>query len=109
MQRMAMMIGLRPENMVEYKALHAEVWPQVLARISASNIRNYSIFLRQPENVMFGYWEYHGSDFAADSAAIAADPVTQEWWKLCGPMQVPLDTRAEGEWWAAMEEVFHLD
>lgn len=109
MQRMAMMIGLRPENMAEYRALHAEVWPQVLARISASNIRNYSIFLRQPENVMFGYWEYHGSDFAADSAAIAADPVTQERWKLCGPMQVPLDTRAEGEWWAAMEEVFHLD
>lgn len=109
MQRMAMMIGLRPESMDEYKALHAAVWPQVLARISASNIRNYSIFLRQPENVMFGYWEYHGTDFAADSAAIAADPVTQEWWKLCGPMQVPLKTRAEGEWWAGMEEVFHLD
>lgn len=109
MQRMAMMIGLRPENMVDYKALHAAVWPQVLARISASNIRNYSIFLRQPENVMFGYWEYHGSDFAADSAAIAADPVTQEWWKLCGPMQVPLETRAEGEWWATLDEVFHLD
>jgi L-rhamnose mutarotase len=25
------------------------------------------------------------------------------------PMQQPLDTRKEGEWWAEMEEVFHTD
>jgi len=24
-------------------------------------------------------------------------------------MQRPVATRAEGEWWAGMEEVFHLD
>lgn len=106
---MAMMIGLRPEHAAEYRALHAAVWPHVLQRLSQSNIRNYSIFLREPEHIMFGYWEYHGTDFAADNAAIAADPVTQDWWKLCGPMQVPLTTRAEGEWWAGMQEVFHLD
>jgi len=25
------------------------------------------------------------------------------------PMQRPLETRAQGEWWANMEEVFHAD
>jgi len=25
------------------------------------------------------------------------------------PMQKPIENRAEGEWWANMEEVFHLD
>jgi L-rhamnose mutarotase len=25
------------------------------------------------------------------------------------PMQEPLSTRKDGEWWAEMEEVFHLD
>jgi L-rhamnose mutarotase len=25
------------------------------------------------------------------------------------PMQQPLETRSEGEWWADMEEVFHTD
>jgi L-rhamnose mutarotase len=25
------------------------------------------------------------------------------------PMQQPLPTRKEGEWWAEMEEVFHTD
>lgn len=104
-----MTIGLRPEKIAEYKTLHAAVWPEVLARITASNIRNYTIFLREPENVLFGTWEYHGTDFAADMAAIAADPVTQKWWALTDPCQVPLESRAPGDWWATMEEVFHLD
>jgi L-rhamnose mutarotase len=109
MQRMGMMIGLRPEKVEEYKKLHAAVWSDVLARITASNIRNYTIFLREPENVLFGTWEYHGTDYAADMAAIAADPVTKMWWSLTDPCQVPLESRSAGDWWASMEEVFHLD
>jgi L-rhamnose mutarotase len=42
-------------------------------------------------------------------AKMAADPKTQEWWAIMMPMQEPVATRAEGEWWADMEEVFHLD
>lgn len=108
MQRMAYVIGLRPEHIEEYINLHANVWPQVLDRLRASNIMNYSIFLRQPENLMFSYWEYVGTDFAADNEAIAADPLTRQWWTLCGPMQEALPSRKSGEWWAPMEEVFHL-
>lgn len=108
MQRMGHVIRIRPEHIDEYRRLHAAVWPAVLARLAASNITNYSIFLRQPENLMFSYWEYRGTDFAADNAAIAADPETRRWWAICGPMQDPLDTRAEGEWWAPMDEVFHM-
>lgn len=71
MRRMGMVIGIRPEHIAEYRRLHAAVWPEVLARIAASHIRNYTIFLREPENLLFGYWEYHGVDFEADAAAIA--------------------------------------
>lgn len=107
MKRMGMMIGIRPEDISEYKRLHADVWPEILHRLSKCNITNYSIFLREPENTMFAYWEYIGSDFEADNQAIAEDPKMHDWWKICGPMQVPLKTRVEGEWWASMEEVFH--
>lgn len=109
MQRMGMVIGLKAEKLEEYRRLHAAVWPEVLERISRSNIRNYTIFLKEPENLLFGYWEYHGADFSADAAAIAGDPVTRDWWALTDPCQQPLETRAEGEWWAMMEEVFHHD
>lgn len=109
MKRYGSVIGLREEQKARYVELHAAVWPKVLETISACNIRNYSIFLKEPENLLFSYFEYHGTDFAADMAKMAADPVTQEWWAVCMPCQTPLDTRKEGEWWADMREVFHHD
>jgi L-rhamnose mutarotase len=93
--------------MESYKAYHAEVWPEVLAMIRECHIRNYSIFLK--DNYLFGYFEYHGTDLKADFAKMAAHPKTQEWWSIMQPMQEPLPTRQEGEWWAEMEEVFHVD
>ncbi|GAA2107366.1 L-rhamnose mutarotase [Microlunatus panaciterrae] len=109
MQRMAQIIGLKAEEIERYKEVHAAVWPEVLATIARCNIRNYSIFLREPENLLFAYFEYHGDDYAADSAVMAADPKTQEWWKITDPMQQPLSTSPEGEWWAPAAEVFHVD
>jgi L-rhamnose mutarotase len=112
MRRFGSVIGLRPEKLEEYQRLHAAVWPGVLQAIHRANIRNYSIFLRQlPDggHYLFSYLEYIGSDFAADMARMAADPTTQEWWKLCQPCQLPLADRADGEWWAGMAEAFHID
>ena len=66
MKRMGMVIGIKPERIAEYKKTHAAVWPEVLAKISDCNMRNYTIFLREPENLLFGYFEYHGADWAAE-------------------------------------------
>jgi L-rhamnose mutarotase len=102
-----MVIKLPPEHYEKYKELHANVWPDVLKMIQACHIENYSIYHR--DGFLFSYFEYTGTDFEADSAKMAADPVTQEWWAVCKPCQQVLDTVAVGEWWAPMEEVFHLD
>jgi L-rhamnose mutarotase len=107
MRRYGMVIKVKPEKFEEYKRLHAAVWPEVLAMIRECHIRNYSIFHR--DGYLFAYFEYHGEDFAADMAKMAADPATQRWWALCNPCQEPLPTCAPGEWWAEMEEVFHTD
>ena len=109
MTRYGSVIGLSEDGKAQYKALHAAVWPGVLAKISDCNIRNYSIFLHEPENLMFAYFEYHGDDFAGDMARMAADPETQRWWAVCTPCQEPFKTRKDGEWWADMEDVFHHD
>lgn len=114
MKRYAHIIEVRAEKLAEYRRLHAAVWPDVLRIITRSNIRNYSIFLRQlPDGkfYLFSYFEYIGSDYAGDMAAMAADRRTQEWWALCKPCQRPLpdvDTN-KGGWWAEIEEVFHAD
>ncbi|NTV80203.1 MAG: L-rhamnose mutarotase [Candidatus Aminicenantes bacterium] len=107
MRRFGQLIGVKPERFEEYKAYHAKVWPEVLETIRRCHIRHYSIYHWQGR--LYAYFEYHGSDYAADMARMAADPKTQEWWKIMMPMQEPVPVRAEGAWWAEMEEVFHTD
>lgn len=107
MKRYGVVIRLRPEHEAAYRTAHSAVPPDVLRTIRECNIRNYSIFLRN--SVLFGYFEYVGSDFSADMAKMAADQATQQWWSAMGPMQEPFPDRATGEWWATMDEVFHLD
>jgi L-rhamnose mutarotase len=107
LRRYAQIINLRPEDEAEYIRYHADVWPTVLKTIADCNIRNYSIFLR--EGTLFAYFEYHGSDYAADMRKMAADPETQRWWKIMDPMQVPIATAAAGEHWSSLTEVFHVD
>ncbi|MBI5361675.1 MAG: L-rhamnose mutarotase [Planctomycetes bacterium] len=112
MERHGLVLRLKPGARAEYERLHAAVWPEVLATITRSGIQNYSIFVKELDDGrehLFAYFEYHGNDFAADMAHMAADPATQRWWSVCAPLQDPIETRASGEWWARMREVFHHD
>lgn len=107
MQRFGQTIKLKPEGAAEYIKLHAMAWPAVLRMIKECNISNYSIFIK--DNVLFAYFEYDGDDFDRDMAKMAADEVTQKWWATVKPLMDPLETRNHGEFWADMEEIFHLD
>jgi len=108
-QRMGMVISVKPEKLDEYKRLHAEPWPEMDAALSAANIRNYSIYLREPENLLFGYWEYVGTDYASDMKVLGEKAITKKWLALTDPCQLPLKTATQGEWWSMMPEVYHLD
>jgi L-rhamnose mutarotase len=107
MKRYGTMLRLKPGAEETYRKYHQAVWPEVLRMIADCNIRNYSIYLK--DDILFGYFEYHGADFEADMKKMAADPKTQEWWAVMMPLQEPIPTRKEGEWWAEMDEVFHAD
>lgn len=112
MQRHGSIIGLKEEKIAEYKRLHAAVWPDVLRMIATCHFHNYSIFLRKMpdgKHYLFSYFEYTGTDFAADCARMAADPVTQQWWAVCKPCQEPLPGLPADAWWATADEVFHCD
>ncbi len=112
MKRYGMVVALKPDKVAEYIRLHEAVWPGVVKTIKDCNIRNYSIFMRRlPDgrHYLFSYFEYTGSDFDADMAKMASDPITQRWWDVCKPCHDPFPDRAQGEWWATMPELFHLD
>ena len=105
MKRLGMVIGIKKNKIEEYKKLHSEVWPKVLKNLTDLNCRNYSIYLR--DNLLFSYMEYHGNDYDRDMNLMAENKAVQEWWALCGPCQVPMRNKKNGEWWSPMEEVFH--
>jgi L-rhamnose mutarotase len=107
MARFGSVIKLRPGAFDEYRAAHAAVWPEVLEALAKANIRNYSIYRK--DDLLFAYYEHHGEDHAADMQAMAANPEVQRWWAIMDKLQEPLATRKPGEWWAAMEELFHCD
>ncbi|TVQ26814.1 MAG: L-rhamnose mutarotase [Spirochaetaceae bacterium] len=105
--RFGMVIGIREDRLDEYRALHADDHPGVRDLLSAANIRNFSIFFeRLPDgsSYLFGYYEYHGSDFEADMAYLDAEPRNREWIEMTAPMQIPLPGEKA---WKVMEEVYH--
>ncbi|WP_346318753.1 L-rhamnose mutarotase [Chitinophaga sp. YIM B06452] len=111
-RRFGSVTGLKQEKMAYYKELHAKAWPGVLKTIRECNIRNYSIYLQKIDSAyyLFSYFEYTGKDFEADMKKMAADTLTQRWWKETAPCQQPLpEAAAAGKTWTDMEEVFHTD
>jgi L-rhamnose mutarotase len=107
MRRFGQVLGLRPECIEEYKRYHAAIWPEIAVAIQEAGLTNYSIFLHG--TTLFAYFEYVGrpEDFQARQAKLAQAPRMREWWDIMEAMQVPVEGRAPGEWWATMEEVFH--
>jgi L-rhamnose mutarotase len=105
-KRVGSVIRIEQDKLAEYKKLHANVWPEVNAILTDCNIHNYSIYYK--DGYLFSYFEYTGNDYAADMKKMADNPITKKWWKLTNPLQTPLDSRKEGEWWSEMEEVYHL-
>jgi L-rhamnose mutarotase len=109
-QRRGVVIGIPKESLPEYKRLHAETWPGVLQAVDRAHMDNYSIYLGEvaPDRYyLFGCYEYTGRDFDADMARMKKDKTMQQWWTLTDPLQEPLPTRKEGEWWSQWDEVFH--
>jgi L-rhamnose mutarotase len=98
---------LRPELRERYLELHGDVWPQVEATITACGIRNFTIFVTG--DVLFGYYEYVGEDFAADQARMAADEATQRWWAETAPCQLPFTAGSSAPNWEPLDEAWHLD
>ena len=104
-------VGLNAEKEKQYRELHAEVWPEVVAAIRKANITNYNIYVTEIEGrrYLVSTFEYVGTDPAKDFGSIALDPTTREkWWPLTDACQNRLPGTPAGEQWRAMEQVMHL-
>jgi L-rhamnose mutarotase len=106
MQRVCFLLKVRPERLDEYKLRHRAVWPEMLAALSETGWRNYSLFLRE-DGLLVGYLET--PDFAAARAGMASREVNARWQSEMAPFFEALDGRRPDEGLLQLEEVFHLD
>ena len=105
-RRIGMVIGMRPDRISAYAALHAASHAGVRDLLTRYNMHNFSIYLKELEDgryYLFGYYEYTGTNYAADMARLAAEPRNQEWLRSTDPMQIPLPGETS---WSVMREVY---
>lgn len=106
-KRVGMVIGVRPDRVSAYEALHADSSHGVRDLLDKYHMHNFSIFIKRfPDGKYyeFGYYEYTGNNYEKDMAALAREPRNIEWLKRTDPMQIPL----KGEkGWAIMNKVYY--
>ena len=106
-RRIGMVIGIKPDCISAYETVHAASNPGVRELLTKYNMHNFSIFIQkfsEDRYYLFGYYEYTGSDYAADMQKLAAEPRNEEWLKVTDPMQIPLSEESS---WSIMREVYH--
>jgi L-rhamnose mutarotase len=97
MSRVAFKMKLHQDCLHEYKKRHDEIWPELVELLKATGISNYSIFIDEESNTLFGVLN------AMDEKLLDQLPqnsVMQRWWQYMAdimetnpdssPLSIPL-------------------
>lgn len=104
-------LNLRDDSaLVEaYLRHHRSVWPEVQASLLRVGVEEMDIYVLGRRLVMIVEMR-DGLDYRTAFASHAASsPRVAEWERLMKTLQEPVPDARVGEWWAAMQPVFHLD
>jgi L-rhamnose mutarotase len=77
MKRVAFKMQLHKGFEEEYKKRHNELWPQLETLLKTTGIEDYSIFLDETTNSLFGVLKIADADNLND---LPKHPVMQQWW-----------------------------
>ena len=104
MQRVAFKMKLHPGRIDEYKRRHDQLWPELKQLLKQAGIEDYSIFLDEETNDLFGILKMEDSKQLDE---LPKHPVMKKWWSYMkdimesnpdhSPVSIPL------------KEVFYLE
>jgi L-rhamnose mutarotase len=66
-----------PDKIAEYIKRHSPIWPELEKILKEHGIHNYSIFLDEETNFLFGYAEVESEE---KWNAIAKTDICKKWW-----------------------------
>ena len=105
MPRYAFKLRIKPEAIEEYEREHQHVWPELLGKLKEVGISDYSIFRRGQDLTLC----LSVDDFDRAWDELDRDPVNQRWQALMSRLFEPVPDKQEGERFAMLKEVFHLE
>jgi L-rhamnose mutarotase len=77
MERVAFKMKLNPGCEAEYKKRHDQIWSELKDLLKTAGIRDYSIFLDESTNTLFGVLK---TDDPKALDNLPKNPVMQKWW-----------------------------
>lgn len=106
MKRKAFLIQARPGLSEEYKKRHNPVWPELKQVLQEHGVRNYSIFLHENSEYLFGYFEIENEELFNKLGEMET---MQRWWRHMTEVLIcesDEDSKAKED---MLVEIFHLD
>lgn len=103
MKKLAFKMKLHPGKEDEYKRRHDQLWPELKQLLKQTGIEDYSIFLDEETNDLFGVLKINNPEAMND---LPQHPVMKKWWAHmkdimeCNPDNSPVSV--------PLKEVFYL-
>jgi L-rhamnose mutarotase len=103
MQRIAFKMKLHPGKEEEYKRRHDALWPELKDLLKQTGISEYSIFLDEGTNSLFGVMQLNDELTLNE---LPAHPVMKKWWAYMKDIMETNDDNSPLS--IPLKEVFYL-
>jgi L-rhamnose mutarotase len=101
-ERVTFLLQVRRERLSEYLDAHEAVWADMLEALSRAGWRNYSLFVREEDGLVVGYFETENSEKSFRD--MESEDVNQRWQYRMADYFVPAAAEPQ-----LLREYFHLD
>ena len=88
----------------EYKKRHDEIWSELKDLLKQAGIKDYSIFLDEETNILFGYLTVTDKTKLDD---LPKEPIMQKWWAYMKDIMETNDDNSPVN--IPLKEVFYLE
>lgn len=103
MERYAFRMRLNPGAADEYRRRHDAIWPELAALLKEAGVSDYSIFLDEETNALFGVLSRRRDHGMAE---LRTHPVMRRWWAHMADL---METKPDNEPVATpLRPMFHL-
>ena len=103
MKRVAFKMILHPGHEAAYKKRHDEIWPELQDLLKQAGISDYSIFLDEETNILFGTMLVANQE-AVDR--LPEQPVMKKWWAYMKDIMASNPDNSPVS--ITLKQVFHL-